>query len=51
MMKDMSRSHWLMRRVLEIYGGLNDVLCVVKLNTASGEMIRPASEIALLEAN
>ena len=49
MMKDKTRSHWSMGRVLETYGGSNDV--VVKLNTASGEMIIPASKIALLEAN
>ena len=29
-----------MRRVLETYGGSNDVLRVVKLNTASSKMIR-----------
>ena len=51
MMKDMPQSHWQMGRGLETYGGLNDVVHVVKLNTALGEMIRSASKIALLEAN
>ena len=51
MMKDKTRSQWSMGRVLETYGGSNDVVRVVKLNTASGEMIIPASKIALLEAN
>ena len=51
MMKDMPRSHWPMRRVSGTYGGSNDVLRVVKLNTASGKMVRPASKIPLLEAN
>ena len=51
MMKDKTRSQWSMGRVLETYGGSNDVVRVVKLNTASGEMIIPASKIALIEAN
>ena len=55
MMKDVPRLRWSMGRVLETYGGSNDVVRVVKLNTASGEsdraIIRPASKIALLEAN
>ena len=51
MMKDMPQSHWLMGRVLETYGGSNDVARVVKLNTASGEMIRPPSKITLLVVN
>ena len=42
-------------KILETYGGSNDVVRVVKLNTASGEsdraIIRPASKIALLETN
>ena len=50
-MKDMPRSHWPMGRVLETYGGLNDVVRVVKLKTASGEIIRPTSKIALCAAN
>ena len=50
-MKDMPRSHWPMGRVLETYGGSNDVVRVVKLKTASGEMIRSTSKTALLEAN
>ena len=50
-MKDMLRSHWPMGRVLETYGGSNNVVCVVKLKTASGEMIRPTSKIALCAAN
>ena len=33
MMKDMTESHWPIGRVLETYGGSNDVVCVVKLNT------------------
>ena len=40
-----------MARVLEMHGGSNDVVDDMKLNTASSEMIRPASKIALLEAN
>ena len=50
MMKDMPLSHWPMGRVLEMYGVSNDVVDDMKLNTASSEMIRPASKIALLEA-
>ena len=50
-MEDMPRSHWPMGRVLETYRGSNNVIRIVKLNTPSGEMIRPASKIALLEAN
>ena len=50
-MKDMPRSYWPMGRVLDTYGGSNDVVRVVKLKAASGEMIRPVSKIALLEAN
>ena len=49
--KDIPRSYWPMGRVLETYRGSNDVVRVVKLKTASGEMIRPVSKIALLEAN
>ena len=33
MMKDMTESHWPIGRVLETYGGSNDVVCVMKLNT------------------
>ena len=51
MMKDMPQSHCPMGRVLETYRGSNDVVRVVKLNTTLGEMIRPATKIALLEAN
>ena len=55
MMKDVSRLQWSMGRVLETYGGSNDLVRVVKLNTASGEsdrtIIRAASKIALLETN
>ena len=40
-----------MGRVLKTYGGSNDVVRFVILNTASGGMIRPASKVALLEAN
>ena len=47
MMKDMPRSHWPMGRVLERYGGSNDVLRVVKLNTASGKMIRTVSRLII----
>ena len=36
MMKDIPQSHWPVGRVLETYGGSNDVVCVVILNTASG---------------
>ena len=42
-MKNMPRSHWPVRRVLETHGSSNEA--------ASGEMIRPASKIALLETN
>ena len=37
-----------MRRNLERYGGWNDVVLIVKMNRASGKMIRPAFKIALL---
>ena len=47
MMKDMPRSHWPMGRLLERYGGSNDVLRVVKLNTASGKMIRTVSRLII----
>ena len=43
----MPRSHWPMGRLLERYGGSNDVLRVVKLNTASGKMIRTVSRLII----
>ena len=48
MMKDMPQSHWPMGRILERYGGSNDVVLIVKMNRASGKMIRPAFKIPLL---
>lgn len=50
-MEYMPRSHWPMGGVLETYGGLSDVVCVVKLNTTLSKTIGSASKIALLEAN
>ena len=49
MMKDMLRSHWPIGRALKTYGGSNDVVRPSKLNATTGEMIRPASKINLLE--
>ena len=51
MVKGVPQSHWPIGRLLETYGSSNDVVRFVKLNTASGKMIRPASKTALLEAS
>ena len=37
-------------RILKTYQGANDVVRTVKLKTRDGEMIQPASKLALLEA-
>ena len=47
---DTRRSKWLLGRILETYQGANDVVRTVKLKNWNGEMNRPASKKALLEA-
>ena len=38
-----------MGRILERYEGSNDVVLVVKMNRASGKMIRPALLVLLIQ--
>ena len=47
---DARRSNWPLGRILETYQGANDVVRTVKLKTRNGEMIPPASKLALLKA-
>ena len=47
---DAQRSNWPLDCISETYQGANDVVWTVKLKTQNGEMIRPASKLALLEA-
>ena len=49
--KDVPRSYWPLGRIIEVYEGSNEVVRVVKLKTASGEMTRPSSRLVLLEAS
>ena len=41
--------NWLLGRILETYQGAKDVVRTMKLKTRNGEMIRPASKLAILE--
>ena len=47
---DTRKSKWLLGRILETYQGANDVVRTAKLKNWNGEMNRPASKKALLEA-
>ena len=47
---DTQRSNWSLGRILENYQGTNDVARTEKMKTRNGEIIRPASKQALLEA-
>ena len=47
---DERSSNWPLGRILKTYQGANDVVRTVKLKTGNGEMIQPASKLALLEA-
>ena len=47
---DTRESNWSLGHILETYQGENDVVWTVKLKIRNGEMILPASKLALLEA-
>ena len=46
---DAWRLNWPFGRILETYQGAKDVVRTMKLKTRNGEMIRPASKLAILE--
>ena len=47
---DTQRSNWPLGSILETYQGANDLVQTVKSETQNGEMIQPASKVALVEA-
>ena len=47
---DTSRSSWPLGHIIEVFVWSNDIVRTVKLKTGSGEILRPASQLALLEA-
>ena len=47
---DARKSNWSLGLILETYQCANDIVWTVKLKTRNGEMMQPASKLALLEA-
>ena len=46
----MPQSHWPLGRIIDIYKGSNNTVCVVKLKMPSSETVRPVLKVALLGA-
>ena len=44
------RSNWPLGRIMEVFDASNDIVHTLRLKTRSGEILRPGSWLALLEA-
>lgn len=48
-LRDVTRSHWPLGRILNIYPGSDGLVRVVKIKTPNGKLIRPSRSICVLE--
>ena len=47
--KNTPKSHWLLARILAIYPGDDGIIRTVKIQTPSGEFVRPSQLLLLLD--